>query len=235
MHLAPLFEAFLSDLEQKGWHISVRDYQRLHLAFCQHRNWNMAAVQRTIAAILISDPDQSPYFESCFQTFFADSIAAEAQGNLFFCDWQQFLAMLQHQAKPLSATPQPLSVNNRKSLLQNALEDSQPSEKVLIPASDRGKIWRALFAALVTLGLMALVLFGFNPKRSKPASLAHGPSLPLQVHPEHLHFDSLQPFQTSQKNVRFIIDLQFILLQISSSKTEYSDGLDPVIDIRYQN
>ena len=70
MSYTPLFQGFLASLKRDGIPVSVRDYERIAVAFHSQREWSLPAIRDTLAALLVNDPEQKRVFDQRFETFF---------------------------------------------------------------------------------------------------------------------------------------------------------------------
>ncbi|MEZ4866215.1 MAG: hypothetical protein R3C14_33165 [Caldilineaceae bacterium] len=141
---------FLSSLAADGIHLTLRDYERVHLALQTGGPWTIIRLRDTLLALLAKDMEQHDLLQRRFNDFFATELAVDA--DIAALDLHQLLTDLRQLAAhhPPLAKPTPILTTLAKRIVPPRLT----------PPKVNLDFWTAWFALLVVgLGVVAYMLF----------------------------------------------------------------------------
>lgn len=193
---------FLASLAADGIYLTLRDYERVHLALQTSGPWTLIRLRDTLLALLAKDEEQYALLRRRFHEFFAAELAVEAE--IAALDTQQVLTDLRHLAaqRPVIDKPKSARINLTPLIF---------SQRIAPPKVKLG-FWTAWFVLLVVgLGMVSYLLF--FPGAPEPAEVLPPPTQVAELVVTPTALPAAQSRKRLYTDVPYVADIRYELLE----------------------
>lgn len=196
VHESPL-TPFLASLAADGLYLTLRDYERVHLALQTSGPWTLIRLRDTLLALLAKDEEQYALLRRRFHEFFATELAIEAE--VAALDTQQVLTDLRQLAvqRPAIGKPKPARLNLTQRIF---------AQRIAPPKVKLG-FWTAWFV-LLAVGLVTVGYLLF-PRVEAPVEVLPPPTQVAELVVTPTALPAAQSRKRLYTDVPYVADIRY--------------------------